>query len=222
MENHHWTPSRRDVLKMSAAMGLAGALFPAVSIFAQTPLRPTPEQILGPFYPISLTPNRTGNLTTAANGGRAKGQLLVVTGRVININGEPLRGAKVEVWQANAAGRYAHPTDTNTAPLDPNFEGFGQLTTDAEGRYRFTTIKPAAYPTGPNMFRPAHIHFDVAGRQDRVVTQMYFDGDPYNEKDRFLQSVRRPEALIVKLQPAKPELDPEALVAVFDIILAKG
>jgi protocatechuate 3,4-dioxygenase beta subunit len=222
MDKRNWTSSRRDVLRISAAVGLAGALFPAASIFAQTSLRPTPEQILGPFYPIGLAPNRTGNLTSTASGGRAKGQLLVVTGQVINIHGEPLRGAKVEVWQANSAGRYAHPTDTNAAPLDPNFEGFGQLTTDAEGRYRFMTIKPAAYPTGPNMFRPAHIHFDVAGRQDRLVTQMYFDGDPYNEKDRFLQSVRRPEALIVKLQPANLELDKEALVAVFDIILAKG
>jgi protocatechuate 3,4-dioxygenase beta subunit len=88
--------------------------------------------------------------------------------------------------------------------------------------YRFKTIKPGAYPAGPETVRPSHIHFDVAGRQDRLITQMYFDGDPYNEKDRFLQSVRRPDRLIVKLQPAKPELDPEALVAVFDIVLAKG
>jgi protocatechuate 3,4-dioxygenase beta subunit len=221
MENDNWTPTRRDVLKMSATLGLFGALWPATSGFAQTALKRTSEQILGPFYPTSLTPNRTGDLTTATNGGRAKGQLLIVTGRVTNINGEPLRGAKIEVWQANAAGRYAHPTDTNTAPLDPNFEGFGQLITDADGRYRFTTIKPAPYPAGPAI-RPAHIHFDVSGRQDRLVTQMYFEGDPYNEKDRFLLSATRPETLIVKLQPAKPELGPEAMVAEFNIILAKG
>lgn len=221
MEDSRWKPTRRDVLKMSAVVGFAGALRPA-SVFAQPALRPTPEQILGPFYPTSLRPDKTGNLATAVNGQTAKGQLLVVTGRVINTNGEPLKGARIEVWQANAAGRYAHPSDANTAPLDPNFQGFAALTTDADGRYRFKTIKPGAYPTGPDTVRPSHIHFDVAGRQDRLVTQMYFDGDPYNEKDRFLQSVRRPDRLIVKLQPAKPELDPEALVAVFDIVLSKG
>src|SRR5262249_1896157 len=123
---------------------------------------------------------------------------------------------------ANAQGRYAHPSDTNTAPLDPNFEGFGVALTNADGRYRFKTIKPAAYPTGPDSFRPGHIHFDVSGRQDRLVKQMYFDGDPYNAKDRLLQSVRRPEALIVKLQPASADIDPAAMVAAFDIVLANG
>jgi protocatechuate 3,4-dioxygenase, beta subunit len=223
MENDHWTPLRRDLLKASAAMGIAGVLSPVASVFAQaTPLRPTPEQIMGPFYPMSLVPNRTGNLAAGANGIRAKGQLIVVTGRVTNVNGEPLKGIKLEIWQANAVGRYAHASDTGEAALDPNFEGFGQVTTDAEGHYRFRTIKPGAYPAGRDGMRPAHIHFDVAGRIDRRVTQMYFDGDPYIEKDRILQSVLRPDRLIVKLQPAKPELDPEAQVAVFDIVLAKG
>jgi protocatechuate 3,4-dioxygenase beta subunit len=221
MRNQCWTPTRRDVLKMAGALGFAGVVSPASTLFAQTPLRRTPEQILGPFYPVSLTPNRTGNLATAANGGRASGQLLVVTGRVVNVKGEPVRGARIDIWQANAAGRYAHPTDTNTAPLDPNFEGFGQLVTDAEGRYRFTTIKPAPYPAGPAI-RPAHIHFDVAGRQDRLVTQMYFEGDEHNAKDRFLQSASRPEMLIVKLQAGKPELGPDTMLAEFDIVLAKG
>ena len=184
-------------------------------------MRRTPEQIIGPFYPVSLTPNRTGNLAAAANGGRAKGQLLVVSGRVVNVDGEPIRGARIEIWQANAAGRYAHPTDTNTAPLDPNFEGFGQLVTDAEGRYRFTTIKPAPYPAGREI-RPAHIHFDVVGRQDRLITQMYFECDEHNAKDRFLQSAARPQMLIVKLQTAKPELGQDTMLAEFDIVLAKG
>src|SRR6476469_3611777 len=125
MDIEHWTPwttSRRDVLKLSAAAAIATALQPA-RVFAQTELRPTPDQILGPFYPVSLTPNRTGDLTVGSAGGRAKGQLLVVSGRVLNTKGAPLKGVKVEIWQANAAGRYAHPSDTNPAPLDPNFEG---------------------------------------------------------------------------------------------------
>lgn len=85
----------------------------------------------------------------------------------------------MELWQANAHGRYNHPSDPNPAPLDPNFEGFAVQYTDAEGRYRFRTIKPGAYPTGiENWWRPAHIHFDVTGRTDKLVTRMYFDGDP--------------------------------------------
>ena len=221
MELNRWNPARRDVLRMSVALG-GGALLPSAS-FAQAQLRTTPDQILGPFYPVGLTPNLSGDLTMLpGHATRAKGQLMVVMGRVLNRSGEAVRGARVEIWQANAVGRYAHPSDTNAAPVDPDFECFGVALTDADGRYQFKTIKPAAYPTGPNSFRPAHIHFDVSGRQDRLVTQMYFDGDPYNDKDRFLQSIRQPERLIVKLQPASADVAPEAVVAAFDIVLAKG
>ena len=90
-------------------------------------------------------------------------------GRVLNIKGEPVRGAKLEVWQANAHGRYTHPADMNTAPLDANFEGFALLKTDAEGRYKFKTIKPGAYPTGSNTMRPPHIHFRLSGHDDVAV-----------------------------------------------------
>ena len=109
-----------------------------------------------------------------------------------------------------------------TRPLDPNFEGSAVLTTDSEGRYRFKTIKPAAYPVGPNTIRPAHIHFEVYGQQDRLVTQMYFEGDPYNNTDRFLQSAGRTELLITKLLPPPPEFEPESKLAVFDIVLYAG
>jgi protocatechuate 3,4-dioxygenase beta subunit len=99
-----------------------------------------------------------------------------VMGRVLNVLGQPVRDAKVEIWQANAHCRYTHPSDPNPAPLDPNFDGSAVLTT--EGRYHFKTIKPAAYPAGPNRMRPAHINFQVtAGRQDKILTQMYFEGD---------------------------------------------
>ncbi len=98
-------------------------------------------------------------------------------GRVLNAGGEPVSGARIEIWQANAHGRYAHPADDNPAPLDPNFQGYAKLLTDADGRYRFKTIKPSAYPAGAFM-RPAHIHFDVTGKLDRLVTQMYFPDDP--------------------------------------------
>jgi protocatechuate 3,4-dioxygenase beta subunit len=96
------------------------------------------------------------------------------------------------------------------------------LTTDLEGRYRFKTIKPAAYPAGPNRFRPAHIHFQVSGRQDRLVTQMYFENDPYNNTDPPLNSVAAKELLIAKLLAPSPEFEPESKMAIFDIVLYKG
>jgi protocatechuate 3,4-dioxygenase beta subunit len=187
------------------------------SALAQAALRRTQDQILGPFYPIMSKPNRTGDLTRVPGGsGRAKGQLLIVRGRVLDPEGRPATGAEVEIWQANSAGRYAHPDDTNPAPLDPNFEGFGAVTTGVDGRYQFKTIKPLHYPAGPGMIRPAHIHLDVRGKRDELISQLYFEGDPYIPTDRFLQSVPHPEALIVKLGPSREE--PDFIVAEFDIV----
>ncbi len=128
--------SRRTILKASAALFAAGIIPPTGSAFAQMLLNRTQDQILGPFYPIMSKPNRTGDLTRVPGGsGRAKGQLLIVKGRVLNPQGKPVAGADVEIWQANSVGRYAHPDDTNPAPLDPNFEGFGAMTTDTDVVY---------------------------------------------------------------------------------------
>jgi protocatechuate 3,4-dioxygenase beta subunit len=155
--------------------------------------------------------------------GRAAGLILNVMGRVINLKGEPVRGAKVEIWQANAQGRYAHPSDRNPAPLDPNFEGSAVLTTDNDGRYRFKTIKPASYPAGPNRMRPAHIHFQVSGKQDRLVTQMYFEGDPYLEPDRFFQTaLEQKDLLVTKLLQPTSEMEPESKLVMFNIVLNAG
>lgn len=212
------TISRRTILKASAAMFASSILPPASAVFAQKVLTRTQDQILGPFYPIMSEPDRSGDLTRVPGGsGRAKGQFIIVRGTVCGPDGKPVSGAEIEIWQANAAGRYAHPDDTNPAPLDPNFHGFGAATTGADGFYQFKTIKPLHYPAGSIGVRPAHIHFDVRGRRDQLVTQMYFEGDPYNEKDRFLRSVIDPEALIVKLRaPAREE--PDFMVAIFDIV----
>ncbi len=211
---------RRTILQASASIGALAALAPISGAWAQTELRRTADQILGPFYPIMKEPNTSGDLTRVAGGtGRAKGQVLNVEGRVLNPGGEPVRGARIEVWQVNAVGRYAHPDDTNPAPLDPNFEGFGLVITDADGRYAFKTIKPVPYPTGPESFRPAHIHFDVRGKHDQLITQMYFEGDPYNDKDRNLQSLRRPETLIVKLRSPTSDQESDSVSAVFDMVI---
>jgi protocatechuate 3,4-dioxygenase beta subunit len=216
---------RRDILLMSAVLAGSGvAVLPRLGA-AEAVLQRTPDQILGPFYPLSELPQTADLTKVSGRSGRAEGQVLNVMGRVLNLAGEPVRNAKVEVWQANAHGRYTHPSDPNPAPLDPNFEGAAVLTTDSEGRYRFKTIKPAAYPAGPNRMRPAHIHFQVSGRQDKIVTQMYFDGDPYNDADPFLSSVgraERKELLVRKLQEPSPEFEAGSKTVIFDLVLYKG
>ena len=122
------------------------------------------------------------------------GERIVVSGRVLDTAGRPLRGTLVEIWQANAAGRYLHARDTWAAPLDPNFSGGGRCMTDDDGRYTFTTIKPGPYPWGNhhNAWRPAHIHFSLMGQAfaQRLVTQMYFPGDPFFPYDPIFNAVR--------------------------------
>lgn len=119
---------------------------------------------------------------TAQHAGAPLGERIVVTGRLLDEGGRPVRGALIEVWQANAAGRYVHQLDQHRAPLDPNFTGCGRALTDDQGQYKFISIKPGAYPWGNhhNAWRPAHIHFSIFGDGllSRLVTQMYFPGDP--------------------------------------------
>ena len=133
---------------------------------------------------------------TTQHDGEPIGERIIVFGHVYDTEGKPLRNTLVEVWQANAAGRYRHRWDRWPAPLDPNFSGAGRCVTDDEGRYRFTTIKPGPYPWGNhhNAWRPAHIHFSLMGRAfaQRLVTQMYFPGDPFFAYDPIFNSVADP------------------------------
>jgi protocatechuate 3,4-dioxygenase, beta subunit len=214
--------SRREILKMSAVLTGAAAICATGAPAEATGLPRTPGQILGPFYPLKELPLTADLTRVPGRTGRAAGQVLNVMGRVLNVAGEPIRDATVEVWQANTHGRYTHPSDTNPAPLDPNFEGLARLTTDSQGRYQFKTVKPAAYPAGPDLIRPAHIHFQVTGRQDRLVTQMYFENDPHNDKDPFLNSAGRKTLLITKLQDPSPEFEPGSKIAMFDMVLYNG
>jgi protocatechuate 3,4-dioxygenase beta subunit len=148
---------------------------------------------------------------TAQHPGKPLGERSVVEGRVLDGDGRPVPGTLVEVWQANAGGRYRHNADRHPAPLDPNFSGAGRCLTDAEGRYRFVTVKPGAYPwqNHANAWRPAHIHFSLFGRAftQRLITQMYFPGDPLFAFDPILGSV--PEAARERLVS---RLDPEVTV----------
>jgi protocatechuate 3,4-dioxygenase beta subunit len=130
---------------------------------------------------------------TAQQAGAPLGERIIVSGRVLDEAGRPLRGALVEVWQANAAGRYLHKLDQHNAPIDPNFSGCGRTLTDGEGRYKFISIKPGAYPWGNdhNAWRPGHIHFSIFGDGllSRLVTQMYFPGDPLLLYDPIYNSI---------------------------------
>jgi protocatechuate 3,4-dioxygenase, beta subunit len=163
-------------------------------------LVPLPEELhslAGPVFGEDVL-LETDNDLTRQHDGEALGERITVSGRLLDEDGRPIRGALVEVWQANAAGRYKHEVDQHPAPLDPNFSGGGRVLTDGDGRYTFTTIKPGPYPWGnhPNAWRPAHIHFSIFGRAftQRLVTQMYFPGDPLFEFDPIFNSVRDPKA----------------------------
>jgi protocatechuate 3,4-dioxygenase beta subunit len=215
--------SRREMLAVSIVMGGTLLSAPLSQAFAQSAmLRPTPEQGMGPFYPVTKPADQDADLTAVAGKpGKAKGRILTLTGRIFNPKGEPQVGTTVEIWQANAFGRYTHPLDTNPAPLDTNFEGYGVCMTDAEGRYRFKTIKPAPYPAEKGWTRPPHIHFQVTSRVIRFVTQMYFPGEPLNEKDRLFRTAGDRESLIVKLTPAAKDTEPDALFGVWDIVLPR-
>ena len=162
---------------------------------------------------------------TRQHDGEPLGERIIVTGRVVDGDGRPVRNSLVEVWQANAAGRYTHHKDAHPAPLDPNFSGAGRCLTDDEGRYRFVTVKPGAYPwkNHDNAWRPAHIHFSLFGPsfRSRLITQMYFPGDPLFEHDPIFQSVREPKAqqrMISRfdLETTEPEW---ALGYRFDVVL---
>ncbi len=162
---------------------------------------------------------------TRQHAGEPLGERIIVAGRVLDEAGRPIPHTLVEIWQANAAGRYAHQADRHPAPLDPNFTGAGRCLTGADGAYRFVTVKPGTYPwrNHPNAWRPAHIHFSVFGRAfvDRLVTQMYFPGDPLLDHDPIFQSVRDPAArqmLVSSLELERSEPD-WALAYRFDIVL---
>ena len=152
----------------------------------------TLSEVTGPIYGQDDVVESDHDLTRQ-HPGEPLGERIIVTGRVLDSNGRPVPNTLIEIWQANAAGRYAHWIDQHSAPLDPNFTGAGRVLTGEDGSYRFVTIKPGPYPWSNhhNAWRPAHIHFSVFGRAfiSRLITQMYFPGDPLFAFDPIFQSV---------------------------------
>jgi protocatechuate 3,4-dioxygenase beta subunit len=158
------------------------------------PMTQTLSELTGPVYgQDSLRPLDNDLTRNAVKNGEVLGERIIVVGRVLDEDDRPVPNALVEVWQANAAGRYFHKNDQHDAPIDPNFTGAGRVLTDQNGEYRFTSIRPGAYPWGnhDNAWRPQHIHFSVFGRNflQRMVTQMYFPGDPLIPLDPILNGI---------------------------------
>lgn len=183
--------TRRAALQIGfglAAGATAGALFARTPGTAADGDCATPEQAEGPFFPKRERLDTDADLTRIEGHDRAaEGDVVYVEGAVVDDAMRPVEGAIVHVWQANAHGRYDHEDDPNPAPLDPHFQGWARLKTDAGGRFGFRTIRPGAYPADASWMRPPHIHFKVSKRAHReLITQTYFAGDPLNEADLLL------------------------------------
>ena len=199
-----------------------GALVGFAAVARAQKLVPTSGQDLGPFYPVTRPRDADADLTRIRGSkGEARGHPVNVIGRVVDLRGNPVRGARIELWQANAVGRYDHPGDVrDDAALDPNFQGYASLATDRDGRFKFRTIKPGAYKI-PGDVRTPHIHFDIRGRAERLVTQMYFPGEPLNERDLLLRTASPRESVIAE-SIARLSGDPAAAAFGWTVVLAHG
>ncbi len=192
--------NRRSIL--TAGAGVAASAICATVLAGPKAL--TPANPEGPFYPKHEQLDKDTDLTLIEGHiERAQGQVIRVNGQVLDDQGQPIEGALVDIWQANSHGRYHHEDDRSPAPEDPNFQGWGMVKTDSEGRYAFTTIKPRAYKAEEDWTRPPHIHYKVSRRgYHEIITQMYFAGEALNEADKLLNSVAEDERhlLVVDFQ----------------------
>ena len=201
------------------------------STVLRSPMEPLVElaqgalDVPGPLVPRGFVRDQENDLTVQGKSAPL-GEKMILVGRLLDADGRPVRDSLVEIWQANASGRYHHAGDTHDAPLDPNFHGIGRTLTDSDGRYRFITVKPGSYPWGNHRFawRPQHIHFSLLGNApvQRLITQMYFPGDPMLDIDPVYNSV--PEAAVRRRMICKLALEEGienvALGYEFDIVLA--
>jgi protocatechuate 3,4-dioxygenase beta subunit len=188
---------------------------------AQT-LTATSAQDLGPFYPMLRPADHDADLTRVkGRKGTAAGQPIQIMGRIVDIHGNPIRNAQVDLWQCNAVGRYAHPGDrANPAALDPNFQGFARLASDRDGHFRFRSVTPKDYDT-PVGRRTPHIHFDISGHRERLVTHFYFPGEPLNDSDFILKNADPKQSVIAEAVD-RLSADPQALAFRWTVVLAQG
>lgn len=201
--------SRRTFIKAGMVGGLAAALSRLSRAADSTVHLPTPTEIEGPFYPITPQKDKDFDLTRIEGGsGIAQGRKIFIEGQVLDTDGQPVENATVDLWQANAAGRYRHPYDSNPAPVDPNFQGWAIVQSGRQGRFHFKTVLPGAYPASGNWMRPPHIHFRVSKRGYlELVTQMYFEGQELNRSDLLLmrKSEMERQSMVARRIKDEPE-----------------
>lgn len=224
-EGLHGDISRRTLMQVglgAAAVVVAGSKIPkpAGDVSCKTPAQPA-----GPFYPNQFPADTDLDLTQVeGQDGGAEGDVLYVAGQILDEDFKPVSGALVEIWQANKYGRYHHEDDPRSAPLDPNFQGFGRVRTDKAGKYSFKTIFPGAYPVNEDWTRTPHIHFKVARRgYHELITQLYFAGQELNETDLLVQEVPEEERdrVIVELSDGGEGDEADARRCLFNIVLRK-
>ncbi len=219
--------TRRQVLKTSlSAIGALASTSIIGNALGATCRGKTPDQVEGPFYPIVDQLDKDVDLTRIkGKREQAKGQVIYIQGKVLDETCNPVLGAIVEIWQACASGRYNHPSDTNSAELDPHFQYWGQATTDANGNYSFKTILPGAYPASDTWMRPPHIHFKTHKLGFHELTsQLYFSQfRELNEKDRILKGLAPSERakVTMDLKDAGPEFDAGSQICLFDIVISE-
>ncbi|MFD2157808.1 protocatechuate 3,4-dioxygenase [Rubritalea tangerina] len=207
---------RRHALK-TTLLGTAVGVFTSHNSEAKS--SPTPPEIEGPFYPVTQQKDKDFDLTQIeGRSEKAKGEVVSLTGKVVDTEGNPIEDAMVEMWQANAAGRYAHPRDTSKAPLDPNFQGWAIVPSGKEGGFHFKTIKPGAYKVAKKWTRPPHLHFKITKFGFRpLTTQMYFPEDVELQKTDGLLQRKEKDAQILMI--AKKIADGKYS---YQIVLAKA
>jgi protocatechuate 3,4-dioxygenase beta subunit len=196
--------NRRNFIKNGVFGGVLG-LF-ASSAYADSP---TPKEIEGPFYPVFAQKDQDFDLTRIeGKQGVAKGKIIIIQGQVLDTDGKPLENVTVDLWQANAAGRYRHPHDSNKAPLDPNFQGWAIVPSGKDGKFYFKTIYPGTYPASNTWQRPPHIHYKVSKKgYIEIITQMYFPDHKLNDLDLLLNRKSKDERklMIASKVRDKPE-----------------
>jgi protocatechuate 3,4-dioxygenase, beta subunit len=190
--------SRRNIIKFGMLGSLTGMLGVGNSI-AKILAEPTPREVEGPFYPVANQTDKDADLTKIiGRNGLAKGQHIIISGQVRNISGQPVKNATIEIWQANANGRYHHPRDPNKAPLDPNFQGWSVINSEQNGTYHFKTVIPGSYPATKNWIRPPHVHFKIYKQgYATLITQMYFPDEALNKTDLLLTKKQATEQSVM-------------------------
>lgn len=196
------TISRRRMVKLSMLGSIASVLSFSSSFAKALATMPTPGETEGPFYPVKDQQDKDADLTQVdGRDGVARGQHIIVSGRISDVAGHSIENATLDIWQADANGRYRHPLDVNSAPLDTNFQGWAIVRSDSNGLFRFKTVIPGAYPASSTWIRPPHIHFKISKQGYRALTtQMYFPNEALNQTDLLLsnKSVAEQSVMIAK------------------------